>query len=891
MKKRILAVIVCLAMVFTGAASFIGQTAGLGVTAEAATEETVVEENAEVTLEDRVAEIQAMEGKYDQIHEYMKDLYNTDSNQYTELRNYIQNNYKDELSVCLCDKPQAYGEWHGIYSTCSWSFANIPVEDQYAIYKNLSNADKAIYKTRLKFHSGKWEALEEYMNNNSQQEIETTVDKYGIKVSGDIPEDVQLTAEEVAEENYNNDISACMHADSKIVFALDLTPQYEDGTAWQPGEGESVEVVLDAEALGLEDGDRLNVIHEKDNGELEKLTVCEVKNGVISFETSGFSVFYGYTVDFVYDGKTHSIGGGTSIFLSDLFDALGIERFTNDVESVEFSDYSLLEVTRVQMGESESDRDWRIVSLEPFQTEEQLTITFESGEELLIQVYDANITTLNKNATWNDEDVITKALTVEGKVTITLKGIVYMKESITVPDGATLTINGNGDTHTLRAAANGFNMFNVEGTGKLILNNVTLNARANWDGTPVDALDRSNTNVAKENSSGTQINGFTKVRFLNVNGSSAESAKVTINNCVMTNSEHYNSCIKIINGDVTIKNNSILRRCSNNLVNKGDAGDVGVIHIPSSGGNNNSTLNITNSTIWGCYTGKTYGGTIRTNVGTVATINLTNCTAHHNYSNRNGGVILYNVGKASSDAEKCVIKNCNFYNNTAGERGGAIVLLPYTLSDQGTAPHIVIGEGCTFTGNRASNGGAIAVLVKENVAGEKEKKYEVILDIDLGSSGYIRNNTADGTIKEVGTADAGTAINIPNTEGCGGAVFIETTALNYTTNLELTSGEISNNTCKTDTTPDLNGSDGGGHGGGIYVTDTDVNFGEITVSKNTAPKNGGGVYLTQTATADGVGKITMSKGTITENTASGNGGGIYVNKGTMKIQGGSVTNN
>ncbi|MBO5567938.1 MAG: VWA domain-containing protein, partial [Clostridia bacterium] len=194
----------------------------------------------------------------------------------------------------------------------------------------------------------------------------------------------------------------------------------------------------------------------------------------VSFETSSFSV-YGvvYTVDFSYevDGKVYrfSMPGGGFVSLTDLVEVLGIigdtnsdenaaesaeiakenavnegaeesgvnsetntaltlgdvevsddtRKFVSDMESVEFSNPELVDISKVEayttVGQIKESRgldveysaelteekiaeingtvvesgDWALISVHPFDTEETLTVTMKDGEVFTIKVTDA----------------------------------------------------------------------------------------------------------------------------------------------------------------------------------------------------------------------------------------------------------------------------------------------------------------------------------------------------------------------------------------------------------------------------------------------------------------------------------------------------------------------
>ena len=104
----------------------------------------------------------------------------------------------------------------------------------------------------------------------------------------------------------------------------------------------------------------------------------------LEFKTENFSVFaVNYTVDFTYDGYEFSIAGTSSILLSDLFAALGINADAAQAKSVVFTDTTLVSV------EQQEDGNWLLTSLNAFNTEETLTVTMSDGTKYVINVTDA----------------------------------------------------------------------------------------------------------------------------------------------------------------------------------------------------------------------------------------------------------------------------------------------------------------------------------------------------------------------------------------------------------------------------------------------------------------------------------------------------------------------
>ncbi len=115
----------------------------------------------------------------------------------------------------------------------------------------------------------------------------------------------------------------------------------------------------------------------------------------IAFDAESFSV-YGivYTVDFTYDGFTYCIEGGSSIYLSELAQIIGLYETDLDkafsvgnVSNVSFTDYDLAKI------EKQADGDWLLISLAPFTSEETLTIEMNDGVTFIVDVTDAQTPT------------------------------------------------------------------------------------------------------------------------------------------------------------------------------------------------------------------------------------------------------------------------------------------------------------------------------------------------------------------------------------------------------------------------------------------------------------------------------------------------------------------
>ena len=130
----------------------------------------------------------------------------------------------------------------------------------------------------------------------------------------------------------------------------------------------------------------VHVDNENNAEVIENSDVVTSSEGIeeVTFTNNTFSL-YGvkYTVDYTYNGFTWSMGGGEQIYLSDLFTVLGINEDANTAESVEFTNYDLISV-EPRVGNA------LLTSLQPFDTNETLTVKLSNGNTYVIGVTDDN---------------------------------------------------------------------------------------------------------------------------------------------------------------------------------------------------------------------------------------------------------------------------------------------------------------------------------------------------------------------------------------------------------------------------------------------------------------------------------------------------------------------
>ena len=191
---------------------------------------------------------------------------------------------------------------------------------------------------------------------------------YDIDLSGSFEGSVELSVSGIPSAGSNERLL--------VIHLLDSAAAIEKARAagtLQTYTGENLHLIYPEETAAS--GDNNTIYYE----EISARRVA----GNVTFSTSSFSEFIIYTVDFHYNGFEFSIPGGSGIYLSELFDRIGIERSVADVSSVTFTNYDLLSVV-------EDGDDWLLTSLRPFTSEEVLTILFSDGMEIAIAVTDAS---------------------------------------------------------------------------------------------------------------------------------------------------------------------------------------------------------------------------------------------------------------------------------------------------------------------------------------------------------------------------------------------------------------------------------------------------------------------------------------------------------------------
>lgn len=779
-----------------------------------------------------------------------------------------------------------------------------------------------------------YDDLLKLVNQLVDKEI-TTEEGISVKVQG-VPKDAVLSVKKVEIDSYPEGVTA-ISGDKEINFAFDITLTQKDkddeDIVWQPADGQSVTVTLDAEALGLQNGEYVRILHNH-NYDIEKLGVYKVTDGKLTFTTNGFSEFFGYTVDFEWNGTTYSIEGGSEIYLSSLFAGLGIGLNVNDVESVFFTDENLIEFEHMTGLGYGDEQDWLLRSLQAFDTEENLLVMFDDGEAIAVKVSDDQMWHWSGDTTKNDDDYICggngDALTIDKNMTLYISGTVTVRGTITIPEGVKLSIRlANGATEATLKRGSSFkgNIFVIQNGGTL-----DIQPDNNYIGEASDAESYSHRIYLDGNHSDwilIDVSGSTR-KLLNAgSGVQAEDSfidmtaggelymnHVTMQNMYVDKSQSAAAVIdtdgistgtKDENGKTKYKDdvstiamrNCTVQQCAQQ---KGNRGAVRLVYCNAS--MTNCDYN-NNATVYN------YGGVLTAFGSYHATLDMDNCTAEYNYSSGWGGFMLWASNRQLSTGKisKATIKNCNFSYNTARYLGGAI---------SNEAEMEIIGT--TIENNTAMSGGGIAAFpftLTENSDTSNSRKD---CGLTLGSGNVIRNNNAvaktsfkpfaynvtgkDSTGKDIkvpvddetyidtvyeypaggggiwfyaskekwsGSMNIGSGNTIQNNEAAniGGGVFVSAVKAT-TTSLNITGAAITKNDAKS--------------GGGVAVQTADVNITSGGITSNVVSANGGGIYVDNgNCNVSGTGSVSNNK--------AANGGGIYINSGALTVNGGLITGN
>ena len=227
--------------------------------------------------------------------------------------------------------------------------------------------------------NAKLQELEGRLSTGAFAEDSVTVDGTDITATN-IPEYGSLTvtaADSAVAEQYASEQG--WSSEDKL-FAWDISVVTASGQEWQP-DGTTVKLELSVPGVTLHKYATVYVIHVDDAGNATQIPAQVTADGKIAFETTGFSTFVGFTVDFDYEGVKFSIPGESTIYLSELFEQLRIPHDVDEVTNLVFSDTSLVTVAK-------DGTDWLLTSVKSFTSDETLTVTLNDGTSFTIKVTD-----------------------------------------------------------------------------------------------------------------------------------------------------------------------------------------------------------------------------------------------------------------------------------------------------------------------------------------------------------------------------------------------------------------------------------------------------------------------------------------------------------------------
>lgn len=184
---------------------------------------------------------------------------------------------------------------------------------------------------------------------------------------------------------------------------FDITILYgENDEVFTPEQTLSVNIDLKENDLNSDDV-TISALHFNEENKEPEVVPVEVEQDTqtITLQADSFSVYgvvYYYTVDFFYNNNEYHMSGGSEMLLSELFNKLNITKSVEDVVEVNFSNEELVKLTK-------QDNDYLITSLQAFTSHELLTITFNDGEVININVEDEIASgTFGNNLKWSIDD-------------------------------------------------------------------------------------------------------------------------------------------------------------------------------------------------------------------------------------------------------------------------------------------------------------------------------------------------------------------------------------------------------------------------------------------------------------------------------------------------------
>lgn len=577
---------------------------------------------------------------------------------------------------------------------------------------------------------GSDEAVEELVDQIPVNEVKSEPAEDGAVavVRGDLPREPEVTIEKIdlQEDDIYTYFSEAKAEKISDYAAYDINITSE-GEKWQPSGDQEIDVTIENPDIEVNDGQQLVLADIAENNTITDVPATVEESGDVTFDVQEETTYllYTFTVDFHYGDLTFSIAGLDDILISELFEMLKIDRVASDVVNVTFSDPELIKVRQL-----EKEKDWQLISLKPFDTEETLTIEFNDGEIIVISVTDAN----------NGAQLPTSGTLSAGNYQLdrdtTLSG------DLTVSSG-TVNIDLNGHKLT----ANGHTI-NVTG-GTLNIDDKNSN---NGDRTDVVTGNKWGRTATYSNNTLTYY--VTETTVVNeATGATEERVvrhTVTNEGMIIGSTNNNTRAFRVTGGTLNLNGGYIcnFKREGNSVDNGAGAAvyaSAGTINL------NGAVIAANRATVGGAIYVKGSNTRLNINSGCIAG-NQGTCSAA--VDNRNGGGGIFISGATANMNGGYVTNNTYNNHNKFCEGGGAFMV--------GDGGRLYINDGY-ITGNQAWYGGAIVTkradsydaggkvfmtggFVTANNSTEKEGGGIAIDGYGYFSmtGGYLTNNQAAG---------------------------------------------------------------------------------------------------------------------------------------------------
>lgn len=540
------------------------------------------------------------------------------------------------------------------------------------------------------------------------------------------------------------------------------------------------------------------------------------------------------------------------------------------------------------------------------------------------------------------------AMTITGNKTVDLTGNVNIKGIVTIPAGASLTINGNNKTIFVakggsgkvgdQAAIAGSISFNVTG-GTLTMNNVKLQGGFDGSFTPGNIGNGAESVFPVANAYGKDTSNDSKSsRSIVISGNGSQ---VNLNNVNVSKLYNHNNGVGENGCFIHATNTNTVAGGARNKINLTD------VIVENCLSPNNSMFLVSGAgalydvymqrtTFKNCMVTNSYAGVVKGSGKTDCDLTMVDCTMENCWGSGWGGAILWasNSGDCSATLKNSTFKNnyarylggaisteavinledCNLINNTAGYGGGAIAAFPFTLADdtEGSNKQAV---GLNLKSGNIIIGNKTLYVTNKGCATSGNPMYDIYKDAIYKTSGNVQTieNEIDTGFNPRYTINGATDVYYPSG---GGAIWILMNKDNWNCSIDIAaSNYIGQNS-------ENGGNTSAYDGGGIFIykqrpykivqetsgtttvnkvqfqNDYTNNSGVTSLSlsadiyKNIAEHSGGGVAVGADASLSKFPDVTVNSGTIGYNVAkTGNGGGVSMPGGIFTMKGGAVKEN